>query len=101
MMSLKPALDLVEPARVSRSVVEVKARAAGQSGFDPWMFVVGVVVRDQMHLEAGRNVALEVIEKREKFLVPMTRFGPRCARRPSDFRRSVRSMDAIGHDSEV
>jgi hypothetical protein len=34
-----------------------------------------VVVRDQMDIECGRDAAVEVIKKGEKFLVTMARFA--------------------------
>ncbi len=46
----EPALNLVEPARAGRGVMEVEARAGCQPGFNPRMFVDGVVVRDQVDL---------------------------------------------------
>src|SRR5689334_24764291 len=55
--------------------MDVEARLARQPGFDPRMFVSGIVVRDQMDLAAGRNVAVEVVKKREEFLVAMARFA--------------------------
>ena len=68
-----PALDLVEPAGVGRRVMNVIAPMACQPRLDPRMFMGGVVVRDQMDLELRRNVVVEVIKKREKLLVAMTR----------------------------
>ena len=59
----EPALDLVEPACVSGCVMDVIARVAGEPGFDLGMFVGGVVVGDQMDLEPGRNVAVEMIKE--------------------------------------
>ena len=59
----EPALDLVKPAGVSGRVMNVIARAAGEPGFDLGMFVGGVVVGDQVQLETGGNVAVEMIEK--------------------------------------
>ena len=49
----EPALHLVEPAGVGRRVMDVVARVARQPGFDPRMFVGGVVVRDQMDSSAA------------------------------------------------
>ena len=69
----EPALDLVELAGVGRRVMNVIARMTCQPGFDPRMFVGGVVVGDQMDLELSRNVVVEVIKKRQKLLVAMAR----------------------------
>ena len=59
----EPALDLIEPAGVGGSEVKVVAGMAGQPGFDLGMFVGGVVVHDQMDVEFGRDVAVEMLEK--------------------------------------
>src|ERR1700677_98415 len=71
----EPALDLIEPAGVGRSAMKVVARTARQPGSHPGMLVGGVVVRDQMDLEVGRDVAVEVLEKAQKLLMPMARFA--------------------------
>ena len=71
----EPALDLVKPTGVGRRVVDVEARVAREPGFDPRMFVGGVVVRDQMDFEVDRNVAVEVLKEREKLLMAMTRLA--------------------------
>jgi len=42
----EPALDLVEPTRISGSVVHVITGAVGEPGFYPRMLVGGVVVGD-------------------------------------------------------
>ena len=42
----EPALDLVEPARISGGVMHVIARTVSEPGFYPRMFVGGVVVGD-------------------------------------------------------
>ena len=73
----EPALNLVEPTGVGRRVMDEEARMAREPGFYPWMFVGGVVVRDQMDFEVGRNVAVEVLKEREKFLMAMARLALR------------------------
>ena len=49
--------------------MNVIAWMACEPGFDPRIFVLGVVARNQRDREPGRYIALEVIKKREKFLV--------------------------------
>ena len=51
----EPALDLIEPTRIGRSVVHVIARMTDQPGLDLGMLVGAVVVRDQMDLKSGRE----------------------------------------------
>ena len=71
----QPALDLIEPTRVGGRGAEVIAGVAREPGLDLGMFVGAVVVRDQMDVQAGRKVAVEVIKKGQKFLVAMARFA--------------------------
>ena|SRR6516225_10462542 len=67
----KPALDLVEPARISRGVMNVIPPMARQPGSNPGVLVSCIIVGNQMDLELNRNVVVEVVKKREKFLIPM------------------------------
>ena len=55
--------------------MEVVARLARQPGLNLGMLVRAVVVRDQMDIEPGWDAAVEVIKKREKFLVAMARLA--------------------------
>jgi len=55
--------------------VKVEAAVAHEPSVDIEMFVRGVVVGDQMDIQPRRNVAVEVIKKREKFLMAMTRLA--------------------------
>jgi len=71
----EPALNLVEPACVGRGVVYVEAGMPRQPRFDPRMLVGAVVVGDQMDRKPERHIALEVIKKGAKFLVPMARLA--------------------------
>src|ERR1700687_1265881 len=71
----EPALYLVEPTRVSRRVMDVEARMAGEPGLDPRMLVRCVVVSDQMDRQIPGNMVVEVVEKRHELLVPMARFA--------------------------
>ena len=59
----EPALDLIEPAGIGGSEVQVKAGMVGQPGFDLGMFVGGVIVHDQMEVEVGGDVVVQMLEK--------------------------------------
>ena len=69
----KPALHLIEPTGIGRSVVDVVARPTRQPGLNLGMLVGAVVIRHQVDVEPGRDAAVKMIEKREKFLVAMAR----------------------------
>ena len=71
----EPALNLIEPTGVGRRVMDDAARMTCEPGFDPWMFVGGIVVGDQMDFEVGWNVAVEVLKKGEKCLMAVTRLA--------------------------
>src|SRR6202047_251187 len=70
----EPALHLIEPTGVGRGVMDVVARPR-QPSLNLGMLVGAVVARHQMDVEPGRNAAVEVIKKREKFLVAMARLA--------------------------
>jgi hypothetical protein len=72
-----------------------ETRMPREPGFDPWMFVGGVVVRDQMDFEVGRHVAVEVIKEREKLLMAMARLALGDDR-PQNF-----TLPGVAHDAEV
>jgi hypothetical protein len=44
---------------------------ARQPGSNPGVLVSCIIVGNQMDLELNRNVVVEVVKKREKFLIPM------------------------------
>ncbi len=71
----EPAFHLVEPTGVGWGVMDVVARPARQPGLNLGMLVGTVVVRDQVDVEPRRDAAVEVIKKREKFLMAMARFA--------------------------
>ena len=91
----EPALDLIEPAGVGGSVVEVVARMADQPGFDLGVLVGGVVVGDQMDFEFARDAAVEMIEKREELLVPMARLALRDDCTIEDVERRKQGSGAV------
>ena len=72
----EPALHLVEPTCVSGGVVEVIAGVAGEPGLDLGMLVGAVkLLAIYGPRVLGRDVAVEVIKKGNKFLVAMARFA--------------------------
>src|SRR6516162_11531331 len=71
----EPALDLVEPAGVSGRVMNVVARVACQPGLDLGMLVRAVVVGDEVDVQTRWNIAVEMVKKREKFLMAMARLA--------------------------
>ena len=62
----EPALDLVEPGGVCRSVVQMKARTLGEPGFDSGMFMSAVVVDDQMDIQMLRDIRFNVAQKTQE-----------------------------------
>jgi len=72
----EPALHLIEPAGIGRGVVDVVARPARRPGLNLGILVSAVVVRRGMDVEPGRNTAVEVVKKGDKFLVTMARPAP-------------------------
>ena len=54
-------------------MVDMKARPLCQPTSDLRMLVGGVVVDHQMNLEIGRHVAVDMLQKGQKLLVPVAR----------------------------
>src|SRR5215472_4983199 len=71
----EPALDLIEPTRIGRGVVQMIARMSGEPGLDLGMLMGAVVVRDQMNLQPRRNAGVEMFEKAQKLLVAVARLA--------------------------
>ena len=65
------ALDLVEPGSIGRGEVKVPPRPPCEPRPDLGVLVGGVVVDDEMDVEVGRDIGLEVAQEGEEFLVPM------------------------------
>src|SRR5215469_8642062 len=63
----EPALDQVNPGTVSGSVVDMKTWTLREPFSDKGGFVSSVVVHNDMHLESGRNLLLDDIEKLTEF----------------------------------
>jgi hypothetical protein len=71
----EPALDLIKPAGIGGSEVQVIAGMTGQPGFDLGMFVGGVIVHHQVHVEVGGDVAVQMLEKGQELLMAMAWFA--------------------------
>jgi len=71
----EPALHLIQPRRVCRGVVNVIEGSLGQPGAHLTMFVRGVVVHHQVHVELFRNTGVQLAQKREKLLMPVARLA--------------------------
>src|SRR5271170_7132824 len=67
----KEPLNRVKPGRRGRDEVERPPRMARQPGPDFGVLVAAVIVEDHVDQPAGRDVALEAVEKAQKLLVPM------------------------------
>ncbi len=73
----EPAFDLIELTGIGGGEVQVIAGMTGQPGFNVGMFVGGVVVHHQVHIEVGQDVAVQVLEKGQEFLMTMAGFALR------------------------
>lgn len=71
----KPARYLVQPGGVSRREVDMEARAFGEPGADPVVFVRGIVVHDQVNVQIFRHIAFDVAKKGQEFLMSMFGFA--------------------------
>ena len=65
------AFDLVEPGRRCGREMHVEAGMLGQPSFDRGVFVGGVVVGDQMQVEAFGRAAVDEPQEFHPFLVTM------------------------------
>ena len=69
------AFDLVEPGGVGGREVSVPTRTAGEPCSDLGMLVGGVVVDDEMDVELGRHIGLDVTQEGEELLMTMAGFA--------------------------
>ena len=69
------AFDLVEPGGVGRREVNVPTWTACKPSSDLGMLVGGVVVDDEMDVELGWHVGLDVTQKGEELLMTMAGFA--------------------------
>jgi len=67
----KPELDLVQPGRIGRRVVELNVGMSHQERPDLLRFVCGQVVDDDVDLATTRLRVDHVLEKRDEFLARM------------------------------
>lgn len=59
----KESLHEIAPRRGGGEKVQVKAPMARQPPFDPLVLVGGVVVHDEMNVEASRGLMVDLIEE--------------------------------------
>jgi hypothetical protein len=69
------AFDLVEPGGIGGREVNVPTRTAGEPSSDLGMLVGGVVVDDEMDVELGRHIGLDVAQEGEELLMAMAGFA--------------------------
>ena len=67
----KPALNLIDPGCGSRREVDMIMWPTGEPGFDPRRFVSGVVVHDDMNIEAVRNLSIDLFEELQELDGPV------------------------------
>jgi hypothetical protein len=71
----KEAFDEVEPGRGGWRKMQMKAGMALKPGNDLGMFVSGVVVADDVNIELGGNLGLDLAQEGQPLLMAMTRGG--------------------------
>ena len=69
----KPALDHVPPRARCRNEMQMESGMTRDPGFDLRMLVGPVVVNDQVHIQPGRCLAVDLFEEADKLLMRMTR----------------------------
>ena len=67
----EPALHQVEPGTGGRDKVKIEPRVTAEPGFHARMFVGAVIIHDQMQVQPGRGVDVNLLEETDKFLMPM------------------------------
>lgn len=65
----EPAFDQVEPRGIGRREVQVKSWPASQPSLDLGVFVGGVVVDNQVHVELLGDFPVDVTEESEELLM--------------------------------
>ncbi len=68
----KEALDQVEPGRGGWGQVQMEAGMTLEPGDDLGMFASGVVVADDMNIEFGGDLALDLTQEGQPLLMAMT-----------------------------
>ena len=67
----EPALDLIKPTGIGGGEVQVIAGMTGQPGFDLGVFVGGVIIQDQVGVEVGGKVVVQMLKKGQELLMTM------------------------------
>jgi len=71
----EPAFDLVEPGSISGGVVDVVSRPLCQPGFHFGMFVCGVIIDNEMHIEILGYAGIDVSQEGEELLMSVASFA--------------------------
>ena len=69
------AFELIQPRAVGWDEMQVPARPTCQPGFDLRMTVCGVVVDDAMDVQLNGHGLVDLAQKGQEFLMPMTRLA--------------------------
>ena len=91
----EPALDLVEPGGVGRSVVDMEARTLGEPDFDTGVPVGAVVIDDQMNIQMLRDIGLDMTQKAQELLMAVPRFALREDLSVGDIERREQGRGAM------
>ena len=91
----KPAFHLIQPRRVGRGVMNLVSRPLRQPGAHFGMFVRCVIVDDQVDVQFRRDAVVEPAQKREKLLMPVSRFALGEDGAGRDIQRSKQSSRAV------
>src|SRR5689334_16451989 len=67
----KPTLHLIEPRAVGGREMQLIPGSARQPGADRGVLVRAIVVEDEMNVEIGRDIGVDVLQKGEELLVPV------------------------------
>ena len=68
----EPALNKIEPGRRSSSEMEMEARMTREPSFNCGMFASCVVVHNDVQIEFGQRLTINLLEEAYKFLVAMS-----------------------------
>lgn len=69
----KPALHQLQPGTRRRNEVQMEPGMPPQPGLHARVLVRPVIVHDEMQIEFGRGVAIDLFEKAQELLMPMAR----------------------------
>jgi hypothetical protein len=71
--AIEPDLHLIQPRGIGWSEVYVEPWPCGEAASNSQMFVRGVIIHDDVHLQVLRDVLFNLPDKTQIFLVPVTR----------------------------